>query len=198
MPTALYLRSDFLIDVEACLPRSEGEKRRNISLPHTIFAAFCFRIPPQEKYNALPCIGSKRGATHSNFVLPMFYFIRHKVIHENCEYSIICALTFPPFASSVSWRRTHQVCVWVDSTTEGKDAPSRSGPFCFEGPQQQLPMDGLGVGSHRCVALPCRFNDRRCTVAPDSPVLSEIPTWLVLHGNCSSWCRKSKAIDYCY
>eukprot|EP00752_Nemacystus_decipiens_P012028 g10663.t1 len=41
-----------------------------------------------------------------------------------------------------------QVCVWIDSTTEGKDTPSRAGPFCFEGPQQQLPIDGLGVGSH--------------------------------------------------
>ena len=66
-----------------------------------------------------------------------------------------------------------QVCVWVDSTTDGttgtdgtdgttstggtdgkeKTPTSRSGPFCFEGEQGELPINGLQVGSHRFVAL---------------------------------------------
>ncbi|CBN75641.1 expressed unknown protein [Ectocarpus siliculosus] len=45
-----------------------------------------------------------------------------------------------------------QVCVWVDSMIEGKDTASRSGPFCFEGLQQELPINGLEVGSHRLSA----------------------------------------------
>ncbi|CAM9616486.1 unnamed protein product [Pylaiella littoralis] len=64
-----------------------------------------------------------------------------------------------------------QVCVWIDSFAKGKDASSTSGPFCFEGPQQKLPIDGLEVGSHRLSAA---------VVAPsqDGPTrqLSEVAT----------------------
>lgn len=49
-------------------------------------------------------------------------------------------------------RRTHQVCVWIDSTTAtaaGAERRTRSGPFCFDGPQNDLPIQGLELGSHR-------------------------------------------------
>lgn len=61
-----------------------------------------------------------------------------------------------------------QVCVWVDSTndrTDGtngtdskeKTSTSRSGPFCFDREQGELPINGLQVGSHRFVVLVRRF-----------------------------------------
>jgi len=68
---------------------------------------------------------------------------------------------------------THQVCVWVDSYTRGREAqPARSGPFCFDGSRQQLPIDGLELGSHRCVRL-CVCSHSRfaqsCQMLPQPP-----------------------------
>lgn len=58
--------------------------------------------------------------------------------------------------------------MWVDSMAEGKATPSRSGPFCFYGPQQELPIDGLEVGSHRYV-------DAEVFVAITSVILASLP-----------------------
>lgn len=52
--------------------------------------------------------------------------------------------------------RDHQVCVWVDSKIAGKEEVQESRktrPFCFENETGILPIEGLELGSHRCV--PC-------------------------------------------
>ena len=79
-----------------------------------------------------------------------------------------------------------QVCVWVDSYAGGKDAkPSRSGPFCFDGPRQQLPIDGLEVGLHRCVRLFVQYDPRFLPVLSGAP--SPLRGVLLTATNCRTF-----------
>lgn len=65
-----------------------------------------------------------------------------------------CVSHFRPralfFFSPPALAPTCQVCVWVDTATDGKDPPDRSETVCFDGLHRQLSLSGIVFGWNRC------------------------------------------------